>query len=76
MTGQKRFFRDLQEGGTGIHIELCDDARYRAQGVGTVSFERESRKPLSFFDVVYVRTDQEPYISLHFGGQGILGDFL
>ena len=38
MTGQKRFFRDLQEGGTGIHIELGDDARYQAQGVGTVSF--------------------------------------
>ena len=26
MTGQKRFFRDLQEGGTGIHVELGDDA--------------------------------------------------
>ena len=30
MTGHKRFFRDLQEGGTGIHIELGDDARYQA----------------------------------------------
>ena len=30
MTGQKRFFKDLQEGGTGIHIELGDDARYQA----------------------------------------------
>ena len=38
MTGQKRFFKDLQEGGTGIHVELGDDARYQAQGVGTVSF--------------------------------------
>ena len=28
MTRQKRFFKDLQEGGTGIHIELGDDARY------------------------------------------------
>ena len=54
MTGQKRFFRDLQEGGTGIHVELGDDARYRAQGVGTVSFERESDKTLSFADVLYV----------------------
>ena len=45
MTGQKRFFRDLQEGGTAIHIELGDDARYQAQGVGIVSFERESRNP-------------------------------
>ena len=54
MTGQKRFFKDLQEGGTGIHVELGDDARYQAQGVGTVSFERESGKPLSFVDVLYV----------------------
>ena len=42
MTGQKRFFKDLQESGTGIHVELGDDARYQAQGVGTVSFERDS----------------------------------
>ena len=54
MTGQKRFFRDLQEGGTGIHVELGDDAWYQAQGVGTVSFEREFGKTLSFADVLYV----------------------
>ena len=45
MTGHKRFFRDLQEGGTGIHVELGDDARYQVQGIGNVSFERESGKP-------------------------------
>ena len=28
MTGHKRFFKDLQEGGTGIHVELVDNARY------------------------------------------------
>ena len=38
MVGQKRFFKDLQEGGIGIHVELGDDARYRVQGVGTISF--------------------------------------
>ena len=54
MSGKKRFFRDLQEGGTGIHVELGDDAQYQAQGVGTVSFERESGKPLNFADVLYV----------------------
>ena len=26
MTRQRRFFKDLQEGGTGIHVELGDDA--------------------------------------------------
>ena len=54
MTGHKRFFRDLQEGGTSIHVELGDDAQYQVQGVGTVSFQRESGKPLSFVDVLYV----------------------
>ena len=48
MTGQKRFFKDLHEGGTGIHVELDDAARYQAQGVGTVSFQMESGKPLQF----------------------------
>ena len=28
MTVHKRFFRDLQEGGTWIHVELGDDAQY------------------------------------------------
>ena len=44
----------MQEGGTSIHVELGDDTPYQAQGVGTVSFQRESGKPLSFADVLYV----------------------
>ena len=53
MTRQKRFFRDLQKGGTQIHVELGDDAQYQAQRVGIVSFQRESGKPLNFADVFY-----------------------
>ena len=68
MTGHKRFFRDLQEGGTGIHIELGDDARYQAQGVGIVPFQREYGKPLSFVDVL-----KTSYQS-HSRGQGISGE--
>ena len=30
MTGQKSSFRDLQEGGIGIHVELGDDVQYQA----------------------------------------------
>ena len=44
----------MQEVGTGIHVELGDDAWYQTQGVATVSFERESDKPLCFVDVLYV----------------------
>jgi hypothetical protein len=35
-------------------IEIEDDKRYKAQGVGTVSFQRELGKPLWFADVIYV----------------------
>ena len=54
MTRQKRFFKSLQEGGLNLHIELGDDAQYHAQGVGTVSFQRDSGKPLNFTNVLYV----------------------
>ena len=54
LAGRKEFFNSLQEGGMNLHIELRDDARYKAQGIGTVSFQRESSKPLYFDDVLYV----------------------
>jgi hypothetical protein len=54
MTGCKEFFSSLQEGGVNLHIELGDDVRYKAQGIGTMSFQRESGKPLHFVDVLYV----------------------
>ena len=54
MTGCKAFFTRLQEGGVNLVIELRDDRRYKAQGVGIVSFQRESGKPLWSADVLYV----------------------
>jgi hypothetical protein len=54
MNGCKEFFSSLQEGGVNLHIELGDDACYKAQGIGIVSFQRESGKPLCFADVLYV----------------------
>jgi hypothetical protein len=38
MTRCKDFFTRLQEGGVNLVIELGDDMRYKAQGVGTVTF--------------------------------------
>jgi hypothetical protein len=55
MTGCKEFFTRLQEGGVNLVIELRDDRHYKAQGVGTVSFQMESGKPLWFADVLYVQ---------------------
>jgi hypothetical protein len=54
MTGCKDFFTRLHEGGVNMVIELGDDRRYKAQGVGTILFQRESGKPLWFFDILYV----------------------
>jgi hypothetical protein len=54
MTGHKEFFNKLQEGGVNLHIELGNDARYKAQGIGTMMFQREFGKFLRFIDVLYV----------------------
>jgi hypothetical protein len=53
-TGHKEFFTRLQEGGVNLVKELGDDMHYKAQGVGIVSFQRESGKPLRFADVLYL----------------------
>jgi hypothetical protein len=54
MTGCKEYFTRLQEGCVNLVIELRDDRCYKAHGVGTVSFQRESGKPLRFTYVLYV----------------------
>ena len=54
MTGDKYLFTDLDEKYLGLHIEMGDDGRYSATGIGTISFERESRKPFIFKDVMHV----------------------
>ena len=45
MTGDRDFFSDLDDKDLGVHIEMGDDGRYSANGIGTISFERESSKP-------------------------------
>jgi hypothetical protein len=37
-----------------LHIELGNDVHYKAQGIGTMTFQRESGKSLRFTDVLYV----------------------
>jgi hypothetical protein len=44
----------IHKGGVNMVIELGDDRCYKAQGVGTISFQRESGNPLWFADVLYV----------------------
>eukprot|EP00253_Pinus_taeda_P023084 PITA_23084 len=46
MTGDRDLFSDLEDKDLGVHIEMGDDGRYSATGIGTISFERESVNPL------------------------------
>jgi hypothetical protein len=44
----------LLEENSGLQVELGDNAKYAVKGVGTTSFQLESRKPLRMSDVLYV----------------------
>ena len=37
-----------------MHIEMSDDERYSATGIGTITFQRELGKPLQLKDVMHV----------------------
>ena len=54
MTGDQDLFSDLEEKDLGVHIEMGDDGRYSATGIGTISFERESGKPFILKEVLHV----------------------
>jgi len=54
MTGDRDLFSDLDEKDLGVHIEMGDDGRYSATGIGTISFERESGKPFILKEVMHV----------------------
>jgi len=54
MTGCKDFFSEMEEKDLQINIELGDDGRYSATGIGTVTFHRESESDFRLKDVMYV----------------------
>ena len=54
MKGNKYFFSDVEEKDLQMHIEMGDDGRYSVIGIGTVTFQRESRSLLTLKYVVYV----------------------
>ena len=37
-----------------MHIEMGDDGRYNATGIGTIKFSRHSGKPFQLKDVMHV----------------------
>eukprot|EP00253_Pinus_taeda_P003357 PITA_03357 len=64
MTGDRDLFSDLDEKDLGVHIEMSDDGRYSATGIGTISFERESSKPFVLKEVMHVLGLKKNLISL------------
>jgi hypothetical protein len=54
MTGDKEYFIDLEEKDIKMHIEMGDDGKYSATGIGTITFQRESGKPFQLKNVMHV----------------------
>ena len=54
MTGDKELFSDLEEKDIKMHIDMGDDGRYNATGLGTVTFQREKGALITLGDVMYV----------------------
>jgi hypothetical protein len=54
MTGDKEFFSDLEEKDLKMHIDMGDDGRYSANGIGTITFQRDLGKPFQLKYVMHV----------------------
>eukprot|EP00253_Pinus_taeda_P019110 PITA_19110 len=63
-SGDRDLFSDLDEKYLGVHIEMDDDGRYSATGIGTISFERESSKPFVLKEVMHVPRLKKNLISV------------
>lgn len=64
MTGVREYFSELSESGTDIEVVLDDDRVVRAVGVGTLTFQRESKPPLKVSDILYVPGIRKNLISV------------
>ena len=54
MTRVREYFNNLKEYNANFNIVLGDNAKYKPTRKGTVRFQRESGKPLSINDVLFV----------------------
>jgi hypothetical protein len=64
MSGVREHFTDLTESRVNLEIVLGNDTIVRAVGRGTISFQRESRPPLVFRDLLYVPGLKKNLISI------------
>ena len=54
MTGDKELFSILEEKDIHMHIEMGNDGRYSATGIGTLTFQRHSGKNFLLKDDMHV----------------------
>ena len=54
MVGKKEHFSSLEDKDIQMHIDMGDDGRYSATGIGTVTLQRQSGKPFLLKDVLHV----------------------
>ena len=64
MTSNKDLFCNLEEKDLQMHIEMGDDGRYNATGLGTVTFQRELGSPFTLRDVMYVSGLKKNLVSI------------
>jgi hypothetical protein len=64
MTGDKESFIDLEEKYFRMHIEMGDDGRYSATGIGTITFQRESGKPFQLKNVMHAPSLKKNLVSV------------
>jgi hypothetical protein len=64
MTRNRNYFSELTEKDMQLIIEMGDDGKYRAKGVGVFKFERDSGKPLYLRDVLYVPRLKKNMVSI------------
>ena len=64
MTGDEKLFSDLVEKDIQMHVDLGDDGRYSATGIGTITFQRELGKIFHLKDVVHVPSLKKNLISV------------
>ena len=52
MTGDKELFSNLEEKDLQMHIEMGNDGRYSATGIGTITFQRQLGKHFQLEDEI------------------------
>lgn len=64
MTGVREYFCKLLEDDTDMEVVLGDDNMVRADGVGTLTFDRGPKPTLKVSDVLYVPRMKKNLISI------------